>query len=1069
MRTGSTCRWCVLWSTVLSAVCVSAMEKANKTAIGRRPRQTEGVGLEGVWGPWSEWAECSQSCGMGVTERRRQCIAPPQTWSGSSYLPSSGSSHNPLQPPHMPYYPSSYPGNDRLYPANQSPGLPLYRDTPEGVGQELPNHAPPLYRPDVGPPNHAPPLYRPDVGPPNNAPSLYRPDVGPPNHASPLYRPDAGPPNQQPISIYRSPSSSSSRAHGQSGRGSRRPPNEGTGRVAAGGSRRSVSTNGDQASVRRPIRPGQFGYGRVPYSLPLHRQNRHARYTRLHGNVTIEPMQVKPTAVMQDISRQRDEKDEWADAKPRERQRQRSIRKRAPPIASTPFSSPLHRPHPHPDTPPYALPPYIQPPVVPLQHYRCSGKDREFRKCTAEACPGSHVDPRAEQCAAFNTKEFMGRIYDWEPFTEGSVDKQCELTCRPVGYRFYVRHSERVRDGTPCVNNTPNDVCVGGRCLSEGCDGMLGSGVTRDRCGVCGGSDGSCVRVSGSFSNSSVPLGYHKILDIPAGATAINITERSASPNYIALRGGTGQSIVNGRWAVDPPGEYEAGGTTFTYTRNRGETLSAPGPTNSLLQLYIIFHKENPGVDYEYYIPVKKDTVREWDGGSASLRETGAVVAFEDSAPPPPISAPSSSDRWTPERPRPHNSGPNRNARIPPRTDIPLDNLSPFVWRRGQLSECSASCGKGSQHREVLCVNRHTNEEVHERRCDSASKPTTEEEPCNVHPCPPYWEAGAWSECSVSCGWGLQHRQLQCRQNFSSRSTQVHPQRCHGLPQPNTTQACHTLSCSHWQITSNWSACSVDCGAGKRTRNVRCVSDHGDVVGDGECNSRLRPQRSEDCHMGPCVSNWYFTDWTDTCSVPCGPGVQKRDVVCVSNGADGECVKEKPADMKACNSGHCVAHTHWFTGPWGQCSAPCGNGTQRRDVICVQKLGSDFSVTLASECAHLEKPSPIQTCEVEACKPQWFTTEWSACSKSCGDGVQTRDVRCLTPDKQPSSACDFAHRPHPEQPCNPAPCSPSLDESCKDRRSNCLMVVQARLCVYTYYKLACCASCTQSAQRAKRH
>ncbi|XP_058252799.1 thrombospondin type-1 domain-containing protein 4-like isoform X2 [Hemibagrus wyckioides] len=141
-----------------------------------------------------------------------------------------------------------------------------------------------------------------------------------------------------------------------------------------------------------------------------------------------------------------------------------------------------------------------------------------------------------------------------------------------------------------------------------------------------------------------------------------------------ALRGGTGQSIVNGRWAVDPPGEYETGGTMFTYTRNCRETLSTPGPTNSLLQLYIIFHKENPGVDYEYYIPVKKDTVREWDGGSASLRETGAVVVLEDSAPPPPISTPSSSDRWTLERSHPHNAGPNRNARIPPRTDIPLDN-----------------------------------------------------------------------------------------------------------------------------------------------------------------------------------------------------------------------------------------------------------------------------------------------------------------------------------------------------------------------------------------------------------
>ncbi len=45
------------------------------------------------------------------------------------------------------------------------------------------------------------------------------------------------------------------------------------------------------------------------------------------------------------------------------------------------------------------------------------------------------------------------------------LEQQCELTCRPLGYRFYVRQAERVRDGTPCANNTLDDVCVGGRCL----------------------------------------------------------------------------------------------------------------------------------------------------------------------------------------------------------------------------------------------------------------------------------------------------------------------------------------------------------------------------------------------------------------------------------------------------------------------------------------------------------------------------------------------------------------------------------------------------------------------------
>lgn len=70
----------------------------------------------------------------------------------------------------------------------------------------------------------------------------------------------------------------------------------------------------------------------------------------------------------------------------------------------------------------------------------------------------------------------------------------------------------------------------------------------------------------------------------------------SPSPVAPAMRSGTGVSVVNGRWAVDPPGEYQAGGTTFTYTRPRaqaegeeakGESLTAPGPTTTQLQLYV--------------------------------------------------------------------------------------------------------------------------------------------------------------------------------------------------------------------------------------------------------------------------------------------------------------------------------------------------------------------------------------------------------------------------------------------------------------------------------------------------
>lgn len=1189
MRLGLLFRLYVLWGFVV--VTTSVTKVAKRKVAGRRSRQVyEAEPVEGVWSVWGEWSGCSQTCGVGVSHRSRKCLPPPppQTpplshsppnWAG--YLP--GGIGGPVISPVHPYYPR-FPGQHPPYhstpiSANHNPGLPLYRNTPVGGGGGAPV-------------------------------------PGQTNPSPPFYQSEFSPTNQDRVSVYRAPHQVPPHGYNQPGRIIRRPTNQGAVRAAGGGTRRSVSA-GLTARRSSSIRPGQFGYGRVPFSLPLHRPNRQARHT-VNGTKAAEAMLTPAPGVSgDDIDNTRKDEDEITSdgdfreagrrdeeegseshtaeesstmttttstlhrhidrpyhtntehARVRERvpsshsfsrsssssvlpnRRQfnwHSVTAPPPPISplsnpnspaiSSPFSSPLHHSsavHPgfSPQVPPAGNIYPLQHPHIPHlgveagrdggrgapQIYRCAGPEKEYRRCFSQVCGGGALDSRAEQCAAFNTQEFMGRLYNWEPFTEVGADKQCELTCRPAGYRFYVRQAERVRDGTPCFNVSSNDVCVEGQCLTEGCDGVLGSGSVIDKCGVCGGRETSCRKVVGSFQNVTVPLGYHKILDIPPGATFINITERRASPNYLAMRSGTGASVVNGRWAVDPPGEYKAGGTTFTYTRPRaqaegeeeGESLRAPGPTTTQLQLYIIFHQQNPGIDYEFYIPVEKkegererqsereretpreaprERQRERESGRAPLRSP-LTVSVEDLPPaPPPVSVPSfpssssassvfsspSSDRWTPERSRPRASAPNRNARIPPRTDLPLDTQPPFVWRRGRLTECSATCGKGYQYREILCIDRHTDDEVPQRKCDSAAKPVPEEEPCNTHPCPPFWEASAWSECSVSCGPGVQQRQLQCRQSFGNRSTMVHPQRCANLTPPESTQACQLRLCSHWEVSSDWSTCSVDCGVGRRTRSVRCVSDEGSVVNEKECNSRFRPQGTEECNMGPCVTNWYSTDWSNTCSAQCGPGVQKREVVCLSGGGvregegGGDCVGDKPAEMKACNGGPCVPTTMWYSSPWTQCNVPCGNGTQRRDIICVQKMGNDFTVVPASECAHLDKPSAVQQCEMGECRPQWFTTEWSSCSRSCGKGLQIREVRCLTPDKKHSHECDLDTKSEQEQICNTIPCSPQVsDENCRDRRHNCVMVVQARLCVYSYYKTACCASCTQSAQRAKRH
>ncbi|XP_078393589.1 uncharacterized protein LOC144677326, partial [Cetorhinus maximus] len=49
----------------------------------------------------------------------------------------------------------------------------------------------------------------------------------------------------------------------------------------------------------------------------------------------------------------------------------------------------------------------------------CPGAETRYQTCSLSACPSSNVDPRKAQCAGFNHLQFMGRYYEWEPFTEG--------------------------------------------------------------------------------------------------------------------------------------------------------------------------------------------------------------------------------------------------------------------------------------------------------------------------------------------------------------------------------------------------------------------------------------------------------------------------------------------------------------------------------------------------------------------------------------------------------------------------------------------------------------------------
>ncbi|KTG38496.1 hypothetical protein cypCar_00019313, partial [Cyprinus carpio] len=118
------------------------------------------------------------------------------------------------------------------------------------------------------------------------------------------------------------------------------------------------------------------------------------------------------------------------------------------------------------------------------------------------------------------------------------------------------------------------------------------------------------------------------------------------------------------------------------------------------------------------------------------------------------------------------------------------------IWVAGEWGECSKSCGKtGTQTRSVRCIQPLVDgkiKSIRSRYC-SDERPESRRE-CNRNLCPAEWRLGPWSQCSVTCGNGTQERQVLChtRDNtiglcLDSKPAALRPcrmdpcpKRCHG-------------------------------------------------------------------------------------------------------------------------------------------------------------------------------------------------------------------------------------------------------------------------------------------------
>ncbi|KAK3105957.1 hypothetical protein FSP39_009544 [Pinctada imbricata] len=193
-------------------------------------------------------------------------------------------------------------------------------------------------------------------------------------------------------------------------------------------------------------------------------------------------------------------------------------------------------------------------------------------------------------------------------------------------------------------------------------------------------------------------------------------------------------------------------------------------------------------------------------------------------------------------------------------------------------TDCTTNCGGGIQSRRRACVSPAPSKDG--IPCIGNKQ---EWRMCNMHMCPEealnisqdgdWSEWTSWSSCSYPCGGGTQWRKRSC----DNPQPIGFGKNCEGLTMEE--RDCNTHTCKgEWGCWSEYSACTVTCGTGYKTRTRRC-----DVPGYTESLIELCVGLKEEtslCYMDPCnetTDGWdLWATWT-----PCGvDGVQYRHRSC---------------------------------------------------------------------------------------------------------------------------------------------------------------------------------------------
>uniref|UniRef100_A0A672YUH3 ADAM metallopeptidase with thrombospondin type 1 motif, 18 n=1 Tax=Sphaeramia orbicularis TaxID=375764 RepID=A0A672YUH3_9TELE len=545
----------------------------------------------------------------------------------------------------------------------------------------------------------------------------------------------------------------------------------------------------------------------------------------------------------------------------------------------------------------------------------CPGSSRLNQLCNTRPCPLNAVDFRAQQCAEYNSKPFRGWYYKWKPYTKVDDEDICKLYCIAEDYDFFFAMSSKVKDGTSCSDHR-EDVCIDGMCEGVGCDQILGSKASLDACGVCKGDNSTCKFFKGQYTLQHRANEYYSMVTVPAGARSIRVQEMEVSTSYLAARSLKRKYYLTGDWTVDWPGKFHFGGTVFDYQRsfNKPESLYAAGPTNETLVFEILLQGKNPGVVWEYTMP---------------------------------------------------------------RTERKPD----YSWGVVR-SDCSAPCAGGRISTKAICLQ-DQKVQVNSTMCNPHTRPTLGSHLCNTQPCPAYWSTGDWGSCSRSCGGGQQTRTLRCFRKVTYQREEVVAHSLCPVISPAQIQPCHTQVCPPEWSTGSWSQCSRSCGSGVQRRELRCGerdSQGGLVPATTHQNIRhhLHPQKHLRSHCVICLpsSQSRFQCFAKLCALYVEFPVRRcrnmaKPLVDLQQACNRGPCPELPRVIPGRTTSSAVV-LGWYSSPWQQCSVSCGGGVQTRSIQCLRQGRP------AAGCLPHQRPVTSRACNTHFCPPA-FSRNYEHC------------------------------------------------------------------------------------------